>query len=243
MRFLLYNIRYATAARKPRFPWSGYFGRTEDHLGEITRFIKSLQPDIVGLVEVDGGSYRASKKNQAETIAEALGHYHTYRSKYSETARMANFLPVLNKQGNAFLARDTVRGERFHYFQKGMKRLVIELELDRFVIYLVHLSLGFRVRHHQLRDLYDLVRNTEKPVIVAGDFNALWGETEVDLFLAASGLRNVNTEKLPSFPSWAPKRHLDFILCSPEIELKNFWMPRVTLSDHLPLVIDFDVAR
>lgn len=241
MRFLLYNIRYGTGAQQPRFPWSGYLGRTSVHTEEIGRFLKTLEPDIVGLVEVDGGSYRSRKQNQAQLIAASLGHYHCYRSKYSETARVARRLPVLNKQGNAFLARDSIRGERFHYFNQGMKRLVIELELDNLVIFLVHLSLSFRVRHHQLRDLYDLVRTTSKPLIVAGDFNALWGDHEIDLFLAASGLKDVNAKRLPSFPSWAPKRHLDFILCSPEINCRQFWMPTVTLSDHLPLVLDFDL--
>ena len=109
------------------------------------------------------------------------------------------------------------------------------------IVFLVHLSLGFRIRHQQLAMLYQLVHNTEKPHIVAGDFNALWGEKEIDLFLAATGLRNVNVEGKPSFPSWQPKRHLDFILCSPGIRAKKFWIPDVKLSDHLPLVFDFEI--
>ncbi len=241
MRFLLYNIRYATGSKKPRMPWSGYLNRTSGHLDEIIQFIKPLQPDIIGLVEVDGGSYRARKKNQAETIALELGHYHAYREKYSERGRISRNLPVMNKQGNAFVTRDTITDARYHYFQKGFKRLVIELEMENLVIFLVHLSLSFRIRHHQLAMLYQMVKGTQKPHIVAGDFNALWGENEIDLFLAATGLRNVNREGLPSFPSWAPKRHLDFILCSPEIKEERFWMPDVTLSDHLPLVFDFNV--
>ena len=242
MRFLLYNIRYATAARKPRFPWSGYFNRTSGHLDEIIRFIKPLQPDVIGLVEVDGGSYRTERRNQAESIAHELGHYHAYRTKYSETGRIARRMPVMKMQGNAFITRDSIPNARYHYFERGFKRLVIELELENLVIFLVHLSLGFRIRHQQLSMLYQLVKKTKKPHIVAGDFNALWGEKEIDLFLAATGLRNVNVEGKPSFPSWAPKRHLDFILCSPGITTQRFWMPEVTLSDHLPLVVDFETT-
>ncbi len=241
MRFLLYNIRYATGAKLPKLPWSGYFKRTGTHLGEITRFIRSVEPDIIGLVEVDGGSYRTRKSNQAQQIAQELGHYHTYQSKYAQNARFANRFPVVNKQGNAFITRDTIHHERFHYFSKGMKRLVIELELDSVVVFLVHLSLGYRVRHHQLRDLYDLVKGTAKPHIVAGDFNALWGEKEIDLFMAATGLSNVNRDRHPTFPSWSPKRHLDFILCSEGVQVDGFHIPAVTLSDHLPLVVDFHV--
>jgi len=240
MRFVLYNLRYGTGGKR-RLPWSGYFGRTHENLADIVGFFQSLDPDILGLVEVDAGSYRSRKKNQAETIADALGHYHTYCSKYGD-ALPYRWVPVLNKQGNAFVSRDSTASETFHYFDRGMKRLVIELELEDVVIYLVHLALSFRTRHRQLSDLYDLVKGAAKPHIVAGDFNALWGDREVNLFLAATGLTNANSGALHSFPSWAPKRQLDFVLHSAGIETEGFRVPRVLFSDHLPLVYDFKLA-
>jgi endonuclease/exonuclease/phosphatase family metal-dependent hydrolase len=240
MRFLLYNIRYATAHKRPRFPWSGYFRRTDPHLNRIIDFIRPLDPDLVGLVEVDGGSFRTRNGHQAEIMAGALGHYHSYETKYCDTTRVSS-LPVFRNQGNAFLARDTISHERFHYFDKGFKRLVIELELEHMTVFLVHLALGFRVRHRQLAALSALVRGTKKPHIVAGDFNALWGEDEIDMFLAATGLENANRDSTASFPSWSPSRHLDFVLHSPEIKPTKFWMPDVQLSDHLPLVLDFEL--
>ena len=241
MRLVLYNIRYGTGGKMNRFPLSGYLGRTTRHLDTLARFLNDLHPDIIGLVEVDAGSYRSRRCNQAEELAEELGHFHVYRSKYSERSPFARWVPVLNKQGNALLARDTIRAQRFHYLNAGMKRLVIELELDHVVIFLVHLALSFRVRHGQLSDLQKLIRDCKKPLLVAGDFNALWGEAEIDLFLAATGLRNANPRNEPSFPSWAPKRHLDFILHSPGIQVGRFEVPKVPYSDHLPLVCDFEV--
>jgi endonuclease/exonuclease/phosphatase family metal-dependent hydrolase len=240
VRFLLYNIRYGTGGKRTRFPWSGYLRRTDDNLNDIVRFICSLDPDIIGLVEVDAGSYRSGKRNQAEAIARAMGHYHTYQSKYSQSG-LLRLLPVISKQGNAFVTRDTIRDEQFHYFDKGAKRLVIELDLERLTIFLVHLSLTFRVRHHQLSDLYSLVKGARKPHIVAGDFNSRWGDREIRLFLAATGLANACRSGEPSFPSHAPRRRLDFILHSPEIRVKAHWLPRVTYSDHLPVVCDFDI--
>jgi endonuclease/exonuclease/phosphatase family metal-dependent hydrolase len=236
VRFMLYNIRYATGGK----PWNGYLSRTQRNLDEIVGYVKSQDPDILGLVEVDSGSYRTGRQNQAEIMAQALGHYHCYKSKYAES-HWCQWLPVLNKQGNAFLTRDTVHNERFHYFDRGFKKLVIELELENLTIFLVHLALGAKVRLHQLHQLYTLVKGTPKPHIVAGDFNVLWGDHEIDLFLAATGLCNPNRDCLPSFPSWAPKRHLDFILHSPGIRVSHFTVPRVTYSDHLPVVCDFDV--
>ena len=236
MRFVLYNIRYGTGVRV-----MDYLRSSNKNLTRITDFLRKLEPDLVGLVEVDQGSYRSRGKNQAQLLAESLGHFHSHSVKYEESSFWLR-VPVLNKQGNAFLARDRIRNETFHFFEKGMKRLVIELELDQVVVYLVHLALGSRARHHQLGSLYELVKETKKPCVVAGDFNAFWGEGEIDSFLAATGLTNANVQSVPTFPSRNPRRHLDFILYSDKILVHDFRVPRVTYSDHLPLVMDFDVT-
>ena len=235
MRFVLYNIRYATGLKARNF-----FRSSRKNLEQIRGFLCDLEPDVVGLIEVDQGSYRSGGKNQAELLAESLGHYHSHSIKYGENSLWRR-VPVVRKQGNAFLARDRIRNETFHFFDQGMKRLIIELELEHVAVYLVHLSLGARTRHQQLSALYELVKKARKPCIVAGDFNALWGENEIDLFLAASGLQNANLRSLPTYPSQKPHRHLDFVLFSQGILLRDFQVPRVPFSDHLPLVVDFDV--
>ena len=245
VRFLLYNVRYCAGVGARfhfPFPGSGYLKRTHGILEDVTRFIGAQKPDVVGLVEVDGGSFRSGRRNQAEHIAAALGQYHSYESKYGDSS-WVRFLPVANKQVNAFLTSSVVQDARFLYFEHGIKRLVIQLELENLTVFLVHLSIRYRHRQRQLGDLYTLVKEVKKPHLVAGDFNAFWGDNEIELFLAATGLRNANTASLPSYPSWAPKRQLDFILHSPDIMIRNFEMPRVEYSDHLPLVCDFDIDR
>ncbi len=243
MRLLIYNIRYAVGTGVPSHvpvPGAGYLFGNPGVLEQITEFIKSQDPDIVGLIEVDMGSMRSARVNQADQIARALGHFSSYECKYGEES-VNQYLPILRKQGNAFLAAPRVEGERFHYFDQGIKRLIIELELDDIAIFLVHLSLKYRHRHFQLRHLYELVKKSEKPVIVAGDFNTFWGENEIFLFKEAAGLRSANLQGLPSYPSRAPRMELDFILYSQGIEVHNFEIPAVKLSDHLPLVCDFEV--
>ena len=245
MRFLLYNVRYGAgigARFHFPFPGSGYFKRTGPMLGQITEFIQSCNPDVVGLVEVDGGSFRSGRKNQAEMIAASLGHYHTYESKYGEHS-WVRFLPVANRQMNAFLTRDEIREQRFLYFDHGVKRLVIQLELEEVTMFLVHLSIKFRHRQHQLCDLYSLVKDVKKPYLVAGDFNVFWGDPEIELFLAATGLKSANVADQATYPSWSPKMELDFILHSPGIAIRNLEIPAVTYSDHLPLVCDFDIVK
>ncbi|MEI8139811.1 MAG: endonuclease/exonuclease/phosphatase family protein [bacterium] len=245
MKFLLYNVRYGTgigARFHLPFPGSGYLKRTGPMLDQITAFIHAQQPDIVGLVEVDGGSFRSNRQNQAEFIASALGHYHTYRSKYGDSS-WVRFLPVANRQMNAFLTRDVIKEQRFLYFDHGVKRLVIQLELEEVTLFLVHLSIKFRHRQHQLCELYSLVKDMKKPYLIAGDFNVFWGDPEIELFLAATGLKSANAHKIATYPSWSPKMELDFILHSPGIIIRDFQMPPITFSDHLPLICHFDIMK
>ena len=222
-------------------PGAGYVLGNQSVLPEITRFIKSLDPDVVGLIEVDTGSIRSRKVNQAEKIAADLGMNTSYETKYGERS-INQMLPIVRKQGNAFMAAPRVHGEKFHYFDTGIKRLIIELEMDDYAVFLVHLSLKYRHRHLQLRHLYDLIQATSKPVVVAGDFNTFWGENEIYLFMKAAGLTSANTESIPTYPSRSPRKELDFVLYQDGINVTGFDIPDVKLSDHLPLVFDFELS-
>ena len=241
MRFLLYNVRYG-AGIGARFhlpvPFAGYLKRTTCNLECIVAFIESVQPDIIGLIEVDSGSFRSENVCQAEAIARQLGYTHVVESKYGDNP-VVRRVPVLNKQGNALLTRQQIVNHRFHYFEEGFKRLVIEVQLPQVTVFLVHLSLTYRQRQYQLQRLFQLVHQTRGPVIVAGDFNVLWGDRELALFLAATGLISANDQGQPSHPSRSPKRQLDYILYSPELSVSNFNIPQVHYSDHVPLICDF----
>ena len=245
MRLLLYNIRYAVgggASMHMPLPGAGYVLGSRSVLPELTTFIKSVDPDIVGLIEVDTGSIRSRKVNQAEKIASDLSMNTSYETKYGSKS-LNKLLPIVRKQGNAFMAAARVHGETFHYFDTGIKRLIIELEMREFAVFLVHLSLKYRHRHLQLRHLYDLIEKTQKPVIVAGDFNTFWGENEIYLFKRAARLKSANVDCIPTYPSRAPRKELDFILFQEGINVTNFEVPRVRYSDNLPLVCDFDVVK
>ncbi len=241
MRMLLYNIRYATGHQHGYhmpIPYIGFFRRTEGNLQRIIDFIKTIDPEIVALIEVDSGSYRSGKTCQAQAIADAIGYNCVVATKYSRSS-LAQKVPILNQQSNALLTKKKIHGNTFHYFREGVKRLIIKTELDEAVIFLVHLSLKYRHRQHQLEYLHTLVAETDKEVIVAGDFNTFFGARELQLFLSATHLKSANVLGVPSHPSHSPWRQLDFILHSPGIQINNFYIPDVRLSDHAPLVCDF----
>lgn len=245
MRLVVYNIRYATgtgAAFHLPLPGMGYLRSNRRVLQGLTDFLRQEDADIIGLIEVDIGSVRSNMVNQADYIAASLGHYSTYECKYG-AASVNQYLPIVRKQANAFLAAPRVHGERFHYFDSGIKRLIIELELEDVCVFLVHLSLKYRHRQYQLRYLHELVEKSAKPVIVAGDFNTFWGAHELYLFMKATGLRSANGKGLFSYPSKAPRVELDFVLVSGQIDVHDFRIPDLQLSDHRPLVCDFTVRK
>jgi endonuclease/exonuclease/phosphatase family metal-dependent hydrolase len=245
VRFLLYNIRYAAGAELNfhfPVPYSGYFRRTSDNLALIARFVRSVHADIIGLLEVDGGSFRTGRRSQAEEIAQGLGHYHVYRCKYGCDS-LAHSLPLLREQGNALMTNREIQSERCHYFSVGVKRLVLEMELEDVVVVLVHLSLKYRHRQYQLMELRSWLREISKPLIVAGDFNLFRGVRELQPFLEATGLRNGNCAGYASHSSRNPRRQLDFILHSRQIEITHFQVPHIPYSDHLPLYCDFEIRQ
>ena len=79
-------------------PGAGYVLGNQNVLPEITKFIKSQDPDIVGLIEVDTGSIRSRMVNQAEKIAADLSMNTSYETKYGEKS-INQILPIVRKQG------------------------------------------------------------------------------------------------------------------------------------------------
>jgi endonuclease/exonuclease/phosphatase family metal-dependent hydrolase len=243
MRFLLYNIRYGAGIGRRfhfPFPFSGYLKNTENHLNHIVAFIRDQRPDIVGLVEVDTGSFRSNGDSQVAAIAGPLCHRQVCCSKYGLDS-LAGRLPLLSQQANAVMTNRAILGRTFHYLNHGMKRLVIEVQLPELTVFLVHLALQYGPRQHQLLDLAGIVAQVRGPVVVAGDFNVFRGAGELDGFMAATGLISANPRGLPSHPSRAPHRQLDFILHSPVLHSIDFQAPQIPYSDHVPLIWDFEV--
>jgi len=239
MRLLLHNIQYGTGRLK-RFSWLSTLNHTTKQIKHIKRFVKAVNPDIVGLVEVDSGSYRSGRENQAEYLADKLHYHSTHRIKYPEFS-VGRKIPILNKQSNAVLSKQKILKESFHDFKSGFKSLMIEAELPELTVFIVHLSLGIRARHHQLTEILRHLEACKKPKILAGDFNTLSGRWELSIFLKATGMKSCNLEHVPTFPSWTPDRELDFICHDEQIIPQRFRVPKIQISDHRPLIFDFDV--
>ena len=243
MRILLYNIAYGTGAPKTFYKQITHihnFIRTSHrHIHDISNFIKNSGPDITGLVEIDTGSYRTKYINQVDLLSDSINAYHHYSIKYGKRS-INRQIPILNKQANAVLTKDKALKTEYLYFPIGTKRLIIKLQFKRFDFYLLHLALKKSVRKEQLNHLIKII-NRDKPVIIAGDLNTFAGEQELDGIKSKLNLINPNFEEIPTYPSWAPKHQLDYILCSKSFTVNNAEVINIKHSDHLPIIVDIDI--
>ena len=243
MRFLTYIIAYGTGSpgseRGRLLTTHRYLKTSRLWLARIVRFIRQQSPDVVGLIETDLGSSRTDGVNQVEMVAEHLRYQHFAAAKYGPHSLLRR-LPYLQYQANALLSTGEIHEPFQHFLPHGVKKLVLTGESGGVNFMLLHLSLYYRTRCKQLRHLTELVP-PGLPLVIAGDFNTFRGSTEIQAFCDAADLRSANAAHLPTYPSWGPRKELDFILVSPQIKILNFSIPDTELSDHRPLVLDFEL--
>lgn len=124
-------------------------------------------------------------------------------------------------------------------FRKGLHALCL------------HLNLFEMGRQIQLKRLAERVRQTvpeSAPLLIAGDFND-WRQRTTPLLARELGVREVYQElrghHARSFPSWLPALCLDRIYyrgVSPISALQQSGSPWSSLSDHVPLIAEFDIG-
>ncbi|MFH1173851.1 MAG: endonuclease/exonuclease/phosphatase family protein [archaeon] len=247
-RLISYNIQYCI----------GLEGKTRDYFKvwrllrekkntreNIIEFLKQHKPDLVALVEVDFGSVRTKRQNQAQIVAKALNlPFILSKVRYQKKliGRVFNHAPILARQGTAVLSKHEIHG-RIHWFKRGIKRLVLEANIyipKKVSIFVVHLSLTKKVRAKQLHELAHIVAEKKTPSLVVGDFNTA-ASYELRHFLRKTGFIMHPAE--PSFPAFRPKRALDYALSSPNILIKKHVLLPFNGSDHLPLLVDFEMKK
>lgn len=210
--------------------------------------IADERPDVVCLLEVDQGSMRTVTEGQVARLAEMLTErgldYHARAdAKYGDGNVLGN-LPVLSHLSNGLLVRDDLDATiEAHYLDTGPKRLVTEVVLDGLSVFGVHLAMSGRGRRKQLDEIAAIVAERDR-VVVCGDFNAYDGLEEIEAALGETGLLLHNPgETVPKRPLdtiVSETRTLDFFLASPDITVTRCDVIDVQVSDHRPVVLEFD---
>ena len=255
VRLITYNIEYCEGMSGKWYEYLKFwktFMPPKNLDKKIVEKLKDYNPDILALVEVDIGSIRAHK-DEAKFFEHKL-HMNSVvehvKYPFEGALKIFKYVPILNKQANAIIAKNKLSDVKHHLLSNGTKKVVIEASVkvpEKVTMLLAHLALGWGTRKKQMIELTSIVKNIDNPVILMGDFNTFHGEDEINALLAETHLHhkfNMNDKSLTfTEPAFHPTKRLDYVLTSKEIEVQNYQVLDFHFSDHLPLMVDFIVKK
>jgi len=218
--------------------------------GRIAAVIARYEPDVIALQELDIGHARTGHLDQPQTLAEALGMHYHFHPAIEE---------VHERYGDAILSRYPL--ELMHAAAlPGPPRcerrgaLWVRLACRGRTVHVLNTHLGL-ARGERLAQAAALTgarwlghHACAAPRLFCGDFNA-WPGTR-----AYQRLRRVLHDaqerrrlawRRNTFPARCPVVCIDHVFHSPDLIVRSVAVPRTPLtriaSDHLPIVVDFDL--
>lgn len=237
LRLLTYNIQVGLHTRDYGHMVSGawrHFWPSRDQQSNLERIAELIADyDFVAIQEADAGSLRTRAMNQIEFLAERAGfnhcgyivtrdlqpvarHCHGWLSRVEPTTQESHILPA------------RIPG-------RAAMRLHFGPEWDELTLVAAHLSLGARDRRRQLDYLADLA-GTQQRTVLMGDLNSGSDFLRAHPALRARGFIPV-THAPKTYPSWQPRRALDQVLHTSDVDLLSVDALPLHLSDHAPLAI------
>ncbi|MDH7578149.1 MAG: endonuclease/exonuclease/phosphatase family protein [Bacillota bacterium] len=198
----------------------------------IGQHLREMGVQLAVLQEVDRNTRRSQYQDQIVELREASGmkNYHFYRT-----------IPFLGggEYGIAVMTqndKDEVRFIDLTYFGDREPRGAIILhtvfQKTEFLLVGTHLSQKPRFAKLQFRDILKFVRSSGLPWLIAGDLNLEEVKSEAQDYF--------EDDDAPTWPSEAPKKRFDHILCD------NFFKGKTAtyvhclpaLSDHCMVIAD-----
>ena len=226
IRVLSYNIHHA----------EGVDGRLD--LQRIAKIIKSVEPDVVALQEVDSRVKRSEEVDQPQELARLTGMQVVFGGNIDLQG---------GKYGNALLTRVECQSSENHPLpnidqgeQRGVLDAIVKHNGESVRILATHFDhrRDPRERMASIELVNQLVAGrADMPSLLVGDLNA---EFSSDVLDQARKLWKVsNAQRLPTIPVGKPKRQIDFVLCYPparwQVEEVKV-IDETTASDHRPIL-------
>ena len=198
----------------------------------ITEVLRTLEADIVCLQEVHQNLPWSGFANQPRRLRRLLGADVIFQRNLSLWFggfgnAVVTTLPVLQ------VTRHTLPGGRE---PRGCLDVVLQTSLGELKVLCTHLGLSDGERRRQVIRLAEIVRASQVPVVLCGDFNEGPQAGNLRMLLEASGLRDAGVGSGFTYPSDAPRARIDFILHSEELSAEGLCVSPSIASDHYPII-------
>jgi endonuclease/exonuclease/phosphatase family metal-dependent hydrolase len=223
-------------------------------VARIVGVLANLEPDIVALQELDVGRRRTGGVDQAHEIAQGLDmacHFNaalTVEEERYGDAILTCFPERLVKKG-ALPGYARIRA------LEPRGALWVEVEVDGAPLQVINTHLGLVPREQQIQaaclagEAWLQSPGCQGPTILLGDFNATATSVAYRTLVQRLGpARRLAARQTPTatFPSPLPVLRIDHVFVSPQVRVLNIFAPFAPItrqaSDHLPLVMDFELA-
>jgi len=228
LRIMSYNIHH---------------GEGEDGIQDLERIsdiVRKSNIDIIGIQEVEKHwSQRTFFEDQAKMIANRLGMYYTYAANLDKKPLREG--EPRRQYGTAILSKYPIVASNHHLLtksgkneQRGLLETIININGVYLNFYNVHLALTIAEREAQVREILDIVNQSNGPKIIVGDFN----DTPDSNIIKRMKLiyHDVFAENnKPTFPAKEPQMRIDYIFISKELKVIESNVIRTFASDHVPI--------
>ncbi|HEY4311468.1 MAG TPA: endonuclease/exonuclease/phosphatase family protein [Pirellulales bacterium] len=237
MRVVSYNIHKGIGGRDRRYRFE-----------RIAEVIEHLQPDVVCLQEVDHNVRRTRFDHQPDLLAARLNAVDAFY-QHNVHLKMGGYGNLIIS-GWPFRSKHQISLRLKSKKPRGAQAVVIDTPQGPLHLVNWHLGLAERERSWQVHHLltHSSFREAhELPTLIIGDYNDWRNRLKHESF-AEHGFEQITSppSRFRSFPAYLPLGSLDKAFYRGAISIDRAFIAHSALaknaSDHLPLVVDFDLG-
>ena len=205
----------------------------------VADVISTYKVEAVALQELDSMTSRYPGQDVLKNLADYTGMYPTFGAAVPSRG---------GKYGVGVLTKEKPLSHyRVPLPCSSEPRVMLVVELENYYFCSTHFSLLAEYRAEAARIIIEEAKKLNKPMIVAGDLNAVRGSEPIEILsqhfhiFEKCGVAN-------TFPSNNPTREIDFICLykgrGAEAVVNEHWVPYVPVaSDHRPIVADVTICE
>ena len=232
LKVMTYNLRFGELAS----------------LEQLAEFIKSEDPDLVALQELDWMTKRdrAPHQHDKDFITE-LGYRTHMFSLYGKTIPYAGGyygIGLLSKKPYVNMKKIILpKAEGVKEYRALLMAEIEVSEADTIVFASTHLDYSSsEARIAQVKVITSVLKDCGYPVIVGGDFNATPDSPEIKEYF--KDWKSLSSDQLTS-PAKRPKNKIDYLFAYPLHlwKLISSQVPPIQFSDHLPIISEVELMK